>query len=348
MLLQFLAQLVGRYPFLKYIIIEILDHIDEFEDHLDLLPDIFHTREVLAMYASAHLPEKAFNYVEELHKSEKPLTKRLNATIGIILGELICKSTSRDPLAMAREFWKPTQLGHPSSLEQIALAYLNDTNSVLQPIFKSSKLEIQTLTGFIHSKKRLFDSAKHILKGLLPDLASQYGPKSMTFGLAVSEYVKCCNLTEDMADGEYWARYALFNRLDTSGAKPSADTLYLQVALADSLLAASKYESAIVILSDILQDAQSSQPSIVIMVSARLCKARRRLGDPFPSRQMVTALPQDMRALGHVSKSLRLIYAEEIGCNLDSMDTVRSSGGNYMTVLQSLSSSPHPYRTSKK
>lgn len=35
---------------------------------------------------------------------------------------------------------------------------------------------------------------------------------------------------------------------------------------------------------------------------------------------MVTALPQDMKALGHVSKSLRLIYAEEIGCNLDSMD----------------------------
>jgi hypothetical protein len=320
MLLRFLAQLVGRYPFLKHLIVEILDHIDKFEDHLDLLPDIFHTRKVLEMYASAHHSEKAFNYVEELHKSEKPLTKQLNATIGIILGELICKGTSWDPLVMARESWKRTQLGRPSSLERIALAYLNDTDAVLQPIFQSSNLEIQTLTGFIHSKKRLFDSAKHILKGLLRDLGSQYGRNSMTFGLAVSEYVKCCNLTEDMADGEYWARYALFNRLDTPGAKTSADTLYLQVALADSLLAASKYESAIEILSDILQDAQSTQPSIVIMVSVRLCKARRRLGDPFPSRQMVTALPQDMKALGHVSKSLRLTYAEEIGCNLDSMD----------------------------
>lgn len=177
MLLRFLAQLVGRYPFLKHLIIEILDHIDKFEDHLDLRPNIFNTQKVLEMYAAAHHSEKAFNYVEELYKSKKPLTKRLNATIGIILGELVCKSTSWDPLAMAkaRESWKPKQLEHPSSLERIALAYLNDTDSVLQPIFKSSRLEIQTLTGFIHSKKRLFDSAKHILKGVLPDLAFQYG-----------------------------------------------------------------------------------------------------------------------------------------------------------------------------
>lgn len=91
----------------------------------------------------------------------------------------------------------------------------------------------------------------------------------MTFGLAVSEYVKCCNLTEDMADRDHWARHALHNRRDTSGAKIRADTLYLQVALADSLLAASNYESAIEILSDILQDAQFIQSSVILFPRRR-------------------------------------------------------------------------------
>lgn len=248
------------------------------------------------------------------------MTKRLNATIGIILGELIRKSNVRDPLRATRESWRPLQKENPSSFEQIAMISLSITPLVQEPSYGTLTPELKTLMAFIISKRKLYDSAKYILKDLLPILESQYGQGSMPFGLAVSEFVKCCNMTEELADGLHWARRALSKKLDISDVKTSPDTLYLRVALADSLLAASEYESAIELLDDILQKTQSDQPSIVIMLTVRLWKAHRRLGKPFPLPKLVNALPRGMQALGHVSAMLRRTYIEEIGCNIDSMD----------------------------
>jgi hypothetical protein len=304
--------------------IEILDHCDKVENSLGLFSEVIHTRKILEMHISTQNPDSASNFwpvfLEQLHQNDEPLTKRLNATIGIHLSELIRTSTATDPLRMTREAWRPMQQEVPSSLERIALICLGLTPSLPETILRSLTLETQTLISFILSKRKLYDSAKRILNELLPTLEFQYGRNSMPFGLAVSEFVKCCNMTEDIASGAHWAQLALSQRLEAHTVKTSADTLYLRVALADSLLAASEYESAIELLSDILQNTQPDQPSIVAMLIVRLSKAHRRLGEPFPSPNIANALPRGIKALGQVSESLRLAFIEEIGCNIDSMD----------------------------
>jgi hypothetical protein len=304
--------------------IEILDHCDKVENSLGLLSELIHTRKILEMHISAKNPDSASNFwpvfLDQLYQNDEPLTKRLNATIGIHLGELIRKSTANDPLRITRESWRPMQQEIPSSLERIATIYLGLTPSLPETVLGGLTLETQTLISFILFKRKLYDSAKRILNELLPALQFQYGQNSMPFGLAVSEFVKCCNMTEDIATGAHWAQLALSKRLEAHTVKTRADTLYLRVALADSFLAASEYESAIELLSDLLQNAQPDQPSIIAMLIVRLSKAHRRLGEPFLSPNTSNALPRGIKALGQVSKSLRLALIEEIGCNIDSMD----------------------------
>jgi len=290
-------------------------------DFPDLYSEAVHARKILEVLSLARQSEQPADFWQKfLERShDEYLSKRLNATVGIILGELIGSSTANDPIRMNRQYWRPVQPEAPSSLERIAGVYLS-INPPSQSLLQLSTSDIQTLMGFALSKRKLYSSGKLVLENVLPALQLQYGQESFPFGLAVSEFIKCCNMTGSISTGEKWARTALANRLETSGVSTSPDTVYLRVALADSLLASSNYESAIGILSDILRETELAQPSILIMLIVRLCKAHRRSEDCFPSRDVAVALPRAIRALRHVSTNLRVAFVEEIKCNIDSMD----------------------------
>jgi hypothetical protein len=150
--------------------------------------------------------------------------------------------------------------------------------------------------GFILSKRKLYVPAKIILSSNLSTLQNHFGRMSMTFNLAISEFVKCCNMTNDEVEGERWARYALSNRPNM---KTTSDALYLRIAYADSLLAAAYYEPAIKELGEISEDIQVDNPSIVTMVALRICKAyRRQDGEGFQSTKVTSYNSSLSRVVG--------------------------------------------------
>lgn len=146
-------------------------------------------------------------------------------------------------------------------------------------------------------------------------------------------------MTQRQGEGERWARDALANRQlsdphlythppavpDRGSAGPKiqhiedrADTQYLRIALADSLIADSKYDEAIGILHIMLPGELSA--SLAVKISLRLSKAYRRIGEVFPSPKITQSLSEGLLRLIEVSNQLRAAYIEELRFNLESCE----------------------------
>jgi hypothetical protein len=190
--------------------------------------------------------------------------------------------------------------------------------SPIRHTYSNSSPEVKVLIGFIFSRRKLYNLAREVLEEAISEVEISSGSTSLEYGLVAAELATCCNITQEEARGEHWARHALSERSESDA---SADTYYLKIALADSLLAASCYKAAIEVLQGVLES-RGLDPSIGAKAIIRLVKARRLMGDTLPSESIRGPLVQGTRLLEDISTPLRAALCEEIFCNIDKLDAV--------------------------
>jgi hypothetical protein len=300
------------------------------------------THLILALQDMAQIPESSGHTWSEQLKNLQAAhcldSKRSNAILGIALGSYLHVDHINDSLKASRETWEPLEHTNPSSLEKVAMACLFTSNAVVDFITVDARLEIKTLVGFVLAKRKLFSLAKGTLDTVLLGIETRYGISSLEYGIAVAEFVKCCNMTQEEATGERKARHALSRR---SGTDDRAETRYLKVALADSLLAGSNYVAAVEVLDDLLAD-EKAESLIIIKAAIRLSKAERRLGKDFPSARITAKMIQGLQLLDHAPYTLRSALIEEVVCNVAWFDAA-----NVLSYQQALDLFEVAQRTSQ-
>jgi len=320
MLLRFLRQLLGPYPFLRHLALEILDRSASIENESQLLSEIDEIKLFLEVQEMTldETPTDASDFL-----SEKPellsgiaTSGRLNGRFGILIGDNIVRKLTRDPLGSIRDSWNFMDSDSPSSLERIAHAYLINTKSIPSELYESQSLTTRILIAFVLSKRNYYEPARDILESALSQAENEYGRESWEYAIATAEYLKCCALTWDESVIRFDSLHALTTGIDNLSNDCS---LFLKIALADVLLADSRYEAAIEVLNSLFSVGMHYS-STNVTVATRLSKAHRRLGEVFPSRKITEVLLRGLKDLPHVSKSLQLAFIEELQCNLSTVD----------------------------
>jgi predicted esterase len=320
-LLGFLRANLRRHQFLRYLINGILKLSDRLDGEAVFRSELGLTHLVLALQDMAQIPHSDSHIwpeqLKNLHAAHYLESKRSNAVLGIALGSYLHVDHINDSLKAIRETWEPLEHTNPSSLEKVAMACHFTSNLNIDFITIDTTLEIKTQIGFVLVKRKLFSLAKGILDTVLLGIETRYGASSLEYGIAVADFVKCCNMTQEEAAGERKARYALSRRSTTDD---RAETRYLKIALADSLLASSNYVAAVEVLDDVLAD-ENAEPLITIKAAIRLSKAERRLGKDFPSARITAKMTHGLQLLDHAPDTLRSAFIEEVVCNVARFDT---------------------------
>jgi hypothetical protein len=199
-------------------------------------------------------------------------------------------------------------------------------------ITANTSVEFKTLAGFVLARRKLYSLAKRVLKDAIPEIEARYGPTSWELGIAVAECVKCCNMTEEQRMGEQLAHSTLLRR---PGLGDRADSQYLRIALADSLLAGSNYNGAVEVLDGVIA-VERGDPSVVLKAALRLSKAHQRLSKVFPSPKITFRLAHRLQVLDQANDELRSAFTEEIERNVSQVDTsnVLLYSTNKVKILQ--------------
>ena len=320
-LLRFLVQNLERYQFVAYLTLEILEHIKYQSGDPDLVLYAECAQNALSLQriAGERSDVKKIWFEElEYSRANSKFDQRSNAILGIALGKLIDNEQVDNSLGAAVRTWAPLSPENPSSFERLAMAYLPTNKSIPSSIHIIGSLELKTMVGFAFSRRHMYSLAKAALIKVLPEIESSFGASSWEYGIIIAEFVKCCVLIGEEDVGEQWARQVLSQR---SGIDNRADTLYIRVALADSLLASSNYEAAVEVLESLL-DAVDVDASLSVKVILRLSKAQRRLGKICPGTQIMKVLVQGLQILHDVSGRLQCAFLEEMLCVLSHADIV--------------------------
>lgn len=321
-LLRFLIQNIHRYPFLEYLARDIIEFSERRDNELLKSPAleseltysraVLDLRSILQKQNSSQIIPTVFDTVHQVSGG-----KRLNATLAIVLVELLSVEPENSSLKSAKESWSPILQEDPSSFERIAMAHLLSSVSVQSSLYLRADTSTKTLLGFVFSRRKLYILARDMLEEAVGNIERVYGGSSSEYLTTVAELVKCYNMTQDPASGKRWAEHAL------SSVPPKKDehgpTLFVRIALADAFLANAQYQDAVGILQQLLK-VQGRDPSITLKVLLRLCKALRRLGEIFPSSNIVKALAEGIHVLDEVPDKLRLAFLEEVLCNLGRVD----------------------------
>lgn len=323
-LLRFLIQNVGRYPFLEGLARDVIRQIrpvlqrsdgkvlesPTVESEVTYSRAVLDLRNVLSVQTSSQITPSCFSTIHEISGG-----KRLNAALATVLVELISVQPDNGALQSAKKSWSPIEQESPSSFERIAMAHL--FSSVPSSVALGEDVCTRTLQGFVFSRRKLYILARDILQQVVASVERVHGGSSREYVIVVAELVKCCTMTQDLASGRRWAEHAL------SILQPGKDgydpALFVRIALADSWLANAQYEDAVGLIQNILK-AERRDPSMTLKLLLRLSKALRRLGNIFPSAQIVEALVQGIQVLDEAPNELQLAFLEEVLCNLNRVD----------------------------
>jgi hypothetical protein len=326
---RFLISIAPSYPYLRFFAVGILDYMDTHS--LDQMR--VQTLE-LQMFCCNDLQQERDTLEKLKAIVVKPRDKKENATAGILIGCMLQANPKLKSGINLGNLWEPFEPNHASPLEEIANAVYNaapESDEI------DVELELKAIIGLIYSKRRFFRHAKETLRGTLGQIEVKFGPCSWELAIIVAELVKCCNMTQDQDEGERLARDTLTKRQignprplallqfdhSASGLKVPAtdhraDSSYLLVSLADSLMAGSRYDEAIAIFQGLLDT--ELPPSLVVKISLRSSKAERRMGEIFPSPKITHSLSKGISRLPEVSARLQNVFAEELLCNIQSRE----------------------------
>jgi hypothetical protein len=177
---------------------------------------------------------------------------------------------------------------------------------------------VKTLVGFVYAQRSFFSLAKRTLRESMREIEQHYGPLSWEMGVVVAECAKCCNMLQQYRMAEQMIRSALRRR---AGLENRPDSQYLQIILADTLLAKANYVDAAELLERVFSSELSASSPVVMKATLRKAKIHRRLGEVFPSQKVTSNITHGLQALGQVNDGLRSAFMDEINRNIVRIDS---------------------------
>ena len=178
--------------------------------------------------------------------------------------------------------WRQLMLGeNPSTIERFAFLILSLYNMDIQNLnldymAASDDLELKLSLGLEMARYHRAPEASAILGLCVQKMETIGCIGSRECCIITTELVKCCNLMSEEAKAESFALQVLGSQCDPQ-LKFQQDLCHLNLALADTLMGQSEYESAETLLLDVLKVDSLPGPTQT-MIRLRLNKARRRLG----------------------------------------------------------------------
>lgn len=249
--------------------------------------------------------------------------ERSNAMIGYTLGMLLSNEAMlaetggpTERLTEALSSWQPLSPSSPSTMEYLAATSFcsqSQLSSIERPSFDT--LDTKTLQGLLLSRRKLYEEAAEILNSTIRDIHLQYGRASMQLGIVTAELANCYNILRQEGLAEYCVKKTLQSRLDPS-LSSRRDGIYLRFALADSLIGRARYNEAITILQNIIDNSTISAP-FRMMSALRLAKSRRRIHEEAQKAfEQNSPLWTGLTLLRHIPGVLIMEYVEELACNI--------------------------------
>ncbi|KAI9869771.1 MAG: hypothetical protein M1830_005104, partial [Pleopsidium flavum] len=222
-------------------------------------------------------------------------------------------------LTMLLAWWKAARgVTRQSTMGTIAESLLStdtDFKNVFASGIEDGDLHIRVALAFAMAERNWFPSAKMLLEACVDKVGVEYSSESFEYALVSAELVNCCNVLRQDSEGELWGSQALQHRLALDlGYR--ADSIYLKIALADSLIGQSKYEKAEALLNDILE---GTCPSVYLTITTalRLNKVRRRLGDKKAlTLDKSSALWKAVDQIDSTQQVLKVECAEEVASTI--------------------------------
>lgn len=196
-------------------------------------------------------------------------------------------------------------------------------------------LGIEVAFAFAVARRRSYDLAIPLLESTLSRALSEWSSDSFEYALICAELIKCCNLSGQEPNGESLGVLTLQSRHDPR-MRRRADTVYLKIALVDSLVGQCKYKRAVDLLDGILELTGLSD-SLVTIILLRSNKIKRRLWgyhaftlDDGGANIMHRVAPR----LGTVSRDLQLEYLEELNSTAARYKQMEIDGAETMDMIR--------------
>ena len=176
-----------------------------------------------------------------------------------------------------------------------------------------SDLSVQIALGFALGQRRSHACAIQVLQQNLPQVLSEWSSDSYEYGTACAELMKCYNCLGQYSQAESLGSRVIQQRSDRS-MRQRTDTVYIQVALADSMIGQCNYQDARTILNGIMEYTELSN-ELILIVALRLNKIDRRTWSQTGSLstgQKLNVLKRVTDPLRATNPKLVLDYLEEL------------------------------------
>ncbi|KAF5983785.1 hypothetical protein FCOIX_3001 [Fusarium coicis] len=269
----------------------------------------------------------AFNNNSTLQPSFRPARARTNQRSNALMGYLLSMLLSdeglmdkpkafKESLAGALSDWQPLSLNNPSTMEYLAATTFcspTQINMIVKPSFVT--VDTITLHGLLLSQRKKHKDATEFLNLMIEDISSLYGPCSMQLGIVTAELANCYNIIRQEDKAEVCVRITLQGREGWS-LSTRRDKIYLDLALADSLIGRARYSEAVPLLESIVYNSDISA-AFRMMSTLRLAKSRRRMNDDTQGAfEHCNPLRTSLTLLSHIPRTLTMEYVEELACGI--------------------------------
>lgn len=257
-------------------------------------------------------------------RSMQSLDERSNAMLGTFLAMSFSNNITparpdklQQDLTQVLSRWRPLDSEKPSTMEYLAATSLwnrSQLASLARPPLGATS-DPTVMTGFLLSRKRMYEEAANIMDNTIQDVAKQHGTASTQYGISVAELANCLNVLRQEARAEKLVRETLVSR-HTHSHQDQQVRIYLQFCLIDSLIGRAKYVEAALMLENMLDNPAASNAHRMMSV-LRLSKTQRRLGE-LPLKAFEPGRPLSLGAeiLGTTRGSLKEQFIEEMACSL--------------------------------
>ncbi|KAG5818439.1 hypothetical protein H9Q74_007404 [Fusarium xylarioides] len=269
----------------------------------------------------------AYNDSNTLQSSFWPPGTRTNQRSNALMGYLFSMQLSNEEsmgepkdtaesLAGALSDWRPLSLSKPSTMEYLAAtSFCNWTHvkMITKPSFTT--VDTMALQGLVLSRRNQHKYAAELLNSTTGVITSQYGSCSMQVGIVTAELANCYNILRQENKAESRIITTLQER-DGRSLSTRRDTIYLGLALSDSLIGRARYSQAVPVLESII-DSHDVSAKLRMMGVLRLARSRRRMHEDTQSAfEENSPLWTGLTLLSQAPEALTMEYVEELGCSI--------------------------------
>lgn len=228
-----------------------------------------------------------------------------------LISHCVCQSAGK--ISTLRNWWQGQRVfgGCPiDRLTNVLWQARSGTTISYASVAVALDHDARSALGFALAQRQCPSEAWSVLGDCIIRAQGLWPGDSPTQVLLLAEFINCSNILEDEILEESCATGAL-NHIFEQDLPYRFDVICLNIALADSHIRQRDYETALKILTDIMEHAQLSD-DISLRIALRLSKAKRR----FVNKQEATAvhielLEESLAMLKKVPEHLRFESLEE-------------------------------------